>query len=87
MPNLRIEEVVSADSRNQPRGQLLGRVDSNHRLPDPESGQRNFAHTREFWPKFKEMRGAGLLPTTETQVSFPRIGNPRSGKRRRAQVS
>ncbi|MEK6225949.1 MAG: hypothetical protein AABM40_06565 [Chloroflexota bacterium] len=33
---------------------LLGRVDSNHRLPDPESGNENLAVSHEFWRKFKK---------------------------------
>src|SRR5690349_3930737 len=50
-------------SETSNKNALLGRVDSNHRLPDPESGHRNFGLSHELWLKFKKTRGAGPLPT------------------------
>jgi hypothetical protein len=62
------------ETRN--RWDLLGRVDSNHRLPDPESGNEKIERPHEFWRKFKRNAGSGAASSAENQVSFPKKGNP-----------
>src|SRR5438046_769796 len=87
-------DLTRKGSKDPPKMGLLGRVDSNHRLPDPESGQRNLRRSHESGANSKKRRERGRFKGRESgelseEQCRPMVGPPirRKAQSRRLAVS